>query len=103
MLRSLFLSLGFLLLITSCSKDTQQLYYTLKVVPQSGGSVSNTGFKSIPGATFTLTGKEGTSITIKAYAEEGFQFDGWSDGKATNPYTLVLDRNIDLEAYFSAN
>ena len=45
MLRSLFLSLGFLLLMASCSKDTQELYYTLKVVPQSGGSVSNTGLR----------------------------------------------------------
>ncbi len=103
MLRSLFLSLGFLLLMASCSKDTQELYYTLKVVPQSGGSVSNTGFKSIAGATFTLTGKEGTSVTIGAYPEEGFKFDGWSDGKVSNPYTLVLDQNINLEAYFSAN
>jgi hypothetical protein len=103
MLRTLFLSLGLLILLGSCTKETADVYYTLKIVPESGGSVSNTGYPSIPGATVTLTGKAGTSVTIQAFAEEGYQFDGWSDGKTTNPYTLVLDRNINLEAYFLSN
>lgn len=103
MLRRLLFTFGIFLMLSSCSKDTQEQYYTLRVVPDAGGSVSNTGYKSIPGATLTLTAKEGTSVTITAYPEEGYQFDGWSTGKSTNPYTLVLDKNLNLEAYFSAN
>lgn len=104
MIKNLLISLGFFLVLSSCSKEADiDVYYTLKVVPESGGSVSNNGYKSIAGAKFTLTALEGTNVTITAYPEEGFLFDGWSNGETSNPYSFILDKNINLEAYFSAN
>ena len=102
MIKSLFLGIAFSLLLISCSKEqNNDIYYSLKVVPDAGGSVSNNGFKSIPGATFIFTAVEGTNVTITAYPEEGNTFDGWSDGSSSNPYTLTLDKSMEFEAYFS--
>lgn len=103
MLKTLFVSLSLLFILSSCAKDDVELYYTLRVESDPGGSVSTTGFKSIPGATLTLTALEGTSIMITAYPEEGYSFDGWSDQTSSNPYAITIDKNIDLKAAFIAN
>ena len=44
---------------------------------------------------------EGTEITIMATASSGYHFQNWSDGDATNPRTLTIDKNIALIAVFA--
>ena len=40
----------------------------------------------------------GSYVTLIAYPEDGYTFVKWSDGSKYNPYTLVLDKDITLEA-----
>ncbi len=42
----------------------------------------------------------GTSITLTATAEEGYEFTGWSDGATANPYTFEVTEDVTLTANF---
>ncbi len=48
---------------------------------------------------------DGESVTLRATAAEGWQFDGWYEGAAhvssSNPYSFVMTENISLTALFS--
>ncbi|MDP1858928.1 MAG: InlB B-repeat-containing protein [Gemmatimonadaceae bacterium] len=50
----------------------------------------------------TATGACGRSVTLQASANSGFIFAGWSDGTQANvnPNTLVLTRDLSLQALF---
>ena len=54
----------------------------------------------------TVTGggtyAEGSIITVKAEAEEGFRFTGWSDGNTDNPRTLTVTEDVTLTAQFDS-
>lgn len=56
------------------------------------------------GGTITGAGEyySGTEVSVRAVPNEGYSFDGWSDGISTNPRTVVVDKNIELEANFKA-
>lgn|GEM_PF-3465188 len=41
-----------------------------------------------------------TSLTVEAIPNDGYQFDGWSDGVKDNPRTFLMNRNYCLFAYF---
>ncbi len=43
---------------------------------------------------------EGTTIELKAIANEGYAFSEWSDGNTDNPRSLTVDGNISLTATF---
>jgi hypothetical protein len=47
--------------------------------------------------------KKGTSITLTATPEQGWEFKSWSDGitSAQNPVTVTVDQNIAIVANFS--
>ena len=42
----------------------------------------------------------GTSVTLTATANPGYEFAGWSDGSTANPYTFEVIEDITLTAYF---
>ena len=42
----------------------------------------------------------GTEVTLKATANPGYEFIGWSNGETTNPYTFTATENITLTANF---
>lgn len=56
------------------------------------------------GGTITGAGEyySGTEVSVQAVANEGYGFDEWSDGISANPRTVVVDKNIELEANFKA-
>ena len=66
------------------------IQYTLEVTASEGGSVTN-------GGTFD----EGTSVTITATPNEGYEFIGWdgNDSGSSN-LSLTLNSNTTLEAIF---
>jgi hypothetical protein len=43
----------------------------------------------------------GTTLTIEATADSGYEFDQWSDGSTTNPRTITVTEDITLSASFS--
>ena len=65
--------------------------YTLSVSAEQGGSVDNTGG----------TYENGTSVTITATPENGYQFQGWSNGSVSNPITITINESISIVAQFS--
>lgn len=42
----------------------------------------------------------GSQVSLMAVPEEGYRFVGWSDGSTENPYTLLVDGDIELTANF---
>ena len=92
------LSYIFCFIIFSCSKDTEPeipppapiVKYTLTVKAGEGGTVSSTGGQY----------ENGTSVTITATANTGYEFEKWSDGNTDNPRTIIVNSNITVEAQF---
>ena len=41
-----------------------------------------------------------TEIQLEATPHETYEFDRWSDGNTDNPRTMIIDRDIELTAYF---
>lgn len=70
---------------------TVQKQYTmsLSASPVEGGNVSGSG-----------SYYEGSTVSIKAVANEGYEFDKWSDGDRNAFRTIVMDKNYSLVAYF---
>jgi len=98
----------FLFLLISCSKDTEvqetpaPTQYTLTVTASEGGSVS-------PEATGTYD--EGTTITISATPDNGFEFARWSGSDFDNSgcafarycrTAVTLYSNRDVLAFFQS-
>ena len=102
--KTINLFLGILVLFYSCSspetveietpntvEDEPVITFNLNVSADEGGSVDNTG------GTF----ERGTSITITATPDSGYQFQGWSNGSTENPITIVIDQTTALTAQFT--
>ncbi|MDQ4139425.1 MAG: Ig-like domain-containing protein [Bacteroidota bacterium] len=68
--------------------------YTLTVSATDSGTVSIN-----PNQTSFL---KGDSVTLTAFPEEGYQFNGWSGAAKgrTNPLTLIMDGNKNITANF---
>ena len=67
------------------------ILYTLTVSSGEGGSVSSEGG----------TYDEGTSVTITATPDEGYEFIGWEgDDSLENTITVVISNNFNLSALF---
>ena len=73
--------------------DTTQ-YLTLSYASENieAGSVTS---ETEPGSV-----AEKTSVTLKANAKEGWQFECWSDGTKDNPYTFSIEKATYLFAHF---
>lgn len=67
------------------------VYITIKSSPTEGGTTQ-------PSGTFQLP--EGTSYRIKAYPNDGYEFDRWSDGGALE-HTISVSSGMVLTAYFT--
>lgn len=69
------------------------VYYNLEITENEGAVEPGSGM--YPG---------GTSLTLTAIADAGFEFESWSgDVSATeNPFTVVMDSNISITANFKA-
>jgi len=85
------------LVLLACSKDAVNIIdtveqFNLNVTSGQGGSVNNEG------GTFN----SGTSITITATPDSGFEFTGWSESSYgdTNPLTINLTSNTNITANF---
>ena len=66
--------------------------YTLNVSAGVGGSVSTSGG----------TYDDGTSVSITATADDGYEFTGWNGSDLSNSsITITLNANTTLEALFS--
>ena len=72
--------------------ETQPTYYTISVTanPTNGGTVTGAG-------SFV----EGSTVTLTATANEGYDFAGWSDGVMTNPRTVNVTGNATYTANFT--
>ena len=70
-----------------------QRYFDVNLSAGAGGSI-NLGSGRRP---------EGTELTLRATAAEGYHFAQWSDGNTDNPRTVVVDRDINLSAVFEVN
>ena len=84
---------GFIL-IFRCSKEISEngtVNFTLDVSAEEGGTVSNQG------GTFT----QGTTITIAAVPNDGYEFVGWEgSNEIENEITVLINSNIKLRALF---
>lgn len=71
------------------------LYY-LTIVATTGGTTN-----PVPG---TYPYGYGTDVSVAAVADSGYTFDHWTldtvDVGATNPYTVLMDMNHTLKAFF---
>jgi len=84
----------FPLLLSTCAKEDSMTpivnQYTLTVSAGDGGSVST------PGGTFS----QGTQVSITATPNDGYSFNGWSNGSTDNPLNVILNSNTSLTANF---
>ena len=69
---------------------TNQYTLSLSVSPAEGGRVTGAG-----------TYPQGTSVNIKATANEGYIFSKWSDSDTNASRTIELTKNMSLTAYFT--
>lgn len=79
---------------TATFSEVGAIYYTIAVnaEPAEGGSVTGGG-----------TYEEGTTVTLTATANEGYTFEGWSDGITQNPRTVTVTGNMNFTARFLLN
>lgn len=63
--------------------------YTITVNAESGGSVSGGGMY-----------EEGTTATITATPDSGYEFIQWNDGNTLNPRTITVSNNATYTAQF---
>ena len=80
-----FLSLLIVLLV-SCTQT-----YIVTFQGGVGGSVS------IPGGEYD----EGTTVSVSAQPETGYEFQSWSDGSSQNPRTITVTESLNLTAFFN--
>ncbi len=65
--------------------------YNVDVEVQDGGTVSGNGIY-----------EEGAEVVLRAQANEGYRFKGWSNGQTTDSITLTVTDDIKLKALFVA-
>ena len=97
-MKNLMLFFALFFLVISCSKDTDSetptptptVKYTLTITAGSGGSVDITGGEY----------EKGTSVTVTADPNTGYEFEKWSDNNTDNPRTILVNSDTTLEARF---
>jgi ribosomal protein S9 len=85
-MKKLIYSISLLLLLASCTPT-----YIVTFNGSIGGSVSEVGGEY----------DEGTIISVDAQPDNGYEFQGWSDGSIQNPRTITVSQNLNLTALFS--
>ena len=80
-----FLLAGLTLLLFSCTQT-----YIVTFSGSTGGTVSDIGGEY----------DEGTTVSVSAQPETGYEFTGWSDGSSQNPRTISVSQNLNLTALF---
>jgi surface protein len=75
-----------LLLLTSCTQT-----YVVTFNGSTGGTVSDMGGEY----------DEGTTISVSAQPQTGYEFQGWSDGSTQNPRTITVSESLNLTALFA--
>lgn len=71
-----------------------KFYYTLSVTASEGGTVNiNPLLETYP---------EGTTVSLSAIANAGYEFVSWSDGVTNNVRTIVMNSNVTLYATFQS-
>ncbi len=71
--------------------SVQQYIINTEVVPEGSGTVTGGGVYSY-----------GEEVTLTATANEGYLFDHWSDGVATNPGTITVTGDATYSAVFTS-
>ena len=77
---------------TAYFSETPTIYYTITtdVIPVGSGTVSGGG-----------TYPEGSSVTLQAAANDGYQFSQWNDGSTQNPRTITVTGDANYTATFT--
>lgn len=84
----------FSLTLLSCGKEdntANTTQYDIVVSAAEGGTVNSTGG----------TYKEGTTFNVLAQPSLEYRFTGWSNGSTANPLSIVVDRNLNIQANFT--
>lgn len=78
---------------TAIFSEVGNIYYTVsaQASPVGSGTVSGTG--SFP---------QGSSTTLEATANAGYEFGRWNDGSTQNPRTVTVNNNMSFTAFFTA-
>ena len=84
--------LSFFILFIACKKDSGPATFLISVDSQDGGTVSTSGGEY----------EEGSTLTIEAVPDQGFDFAGWTGGASgdTNPLTITVGTNANITATF---
>jgi uncharacterized repeat protein (TIGR02543 family) len=92
-MKKFLLAICVALFTVNCSPEPEIPIYTLTVTAGDGGTVSQTG------GTF----EEGTSVTITATPNTGYDFTGWTGSETSSSPTLnvVMNSNKNIAASFS--
>ena len=72
------------------------IMYNVSVSAGSNGSVSVNGVSG----NYSQSVQSGTTLTLQAIPDAGYQFNGWSDGNSDNPRSLTVTGNTTLTAAF---
>jgi surface protein len=85
-------ALSFFILFIACKKDSGPATFLVSVDSQDGGTVSTSGGEY----------EEGSTLTIEALPDEGFDFAGWTGAASgdTNPLTITVGTNANITATF---
>jgi hypothetical protein len=76
---------------SSSNQNDNQEEFNLSISANEGGVVSSSGGKYI----------NGSSISVSATPNNGFEFAGWSNGSKQNPLSITLTSNQSIAANFN--
>ncbi len=74
--------------------------FSVSLSASANGSISVNGTPVV--GTYTDTVNYGTTLTLAATANNGYQFSQWSDGNSGNPRSLTVTSAVTLTAGFQA-
>lgn len=77
----------------------ENIQYRVRVRAGSNGSVSVNGVSG----DYSQSVLQGTTLTLAATPNAGYQFNGWDDGNNNNPRTITVNNDIALTAVFEAD
>ena len=84
---------------TATFVESVECYLTLTATV--GGEVTLTGdYLNVSANVYTIAA--GTQVQLRAIAESGYRFTGWSDAEMGNPRTLTINADLTLEAQFES-
>jgi len=91
-----------LLTVFYCSKDEFRSYF-LSVIANTGGTVSILASEYDAEGKYVSVGKEysgGKIVDIRATPDDEYRFVSWSNGEIKNPLSVVVDKDIKINANF---